>query len=434
MKMIPTNHHVRRSADLISNASNAAPLIQHPPRRSRRSGSILVIVVAAIVAFIGFLGFAIDCGNAYAHRRQMQNTADAAALAGASLLCAGSSDATIWAKVQEYAGYNHVAANNLTAWYTDDAFNQLATVSGGTVPAGAAGIKVKATTTVAATFLPIVGLAAFQPQATAIAGTTCRPPALLVLSSNGKDALTMSGGAFLNMPDGSILVNSSNAQAFNISGGSSGITAKNISVTGNYTASGGSLNNLTPAPHTGTAPAADPLTSLPAPATTGLPVFPGQTVNGGTATLSPGVYTGPIAIKGGATVTFQPGIYILQAGLNCASSRIVGTEVLLYNQSGALVVSGGGLINLAPPSSGTYAGVTVFQARNNTAPATFSGAASSKLAGIYYFPTTQLLTLSGGSNIQLGSIIAATVNLSGGSFVEAPGTSPAAYKTLALVQ
>ena len=419
MKIIPTDNPAQRSA--------TSP-------RSRQSGSILVLVVAAVVAFIVFLGLAIDCANAYAQRRQMQNAADAAALAGASLLCAGSSDATIWARVQKYATDNHAIAGTLTAWYTDNTYNQLGAVAAGTVPANTTGIKVTAKTTVAPIFLQILGFTAFQPQATAIAAAKCQPPAVLVLNSTGSGAFNISGGAVLNMANRNVLVNSANPTAVTISGGSSGITALSISIVGGYSATGGSQNNLHPTPQTGAAPAADPLASLPAPSTAGLTVFAGRTINGGNAALSPGVYTGQIVIKGGATVTFQPGTYVLQGGINVASSTIQGNGVFLYNQIGQFTISGGSFINLTPPSSGTYAGLTVFQARSNTNPATISGGSSSSLAGIYYFPTTQLLTLSGGSNMQLGSIISAKLNLSGGSFGEAPATGGSSDNTVALAQ
>ena len=52
-------------------------------RRDGESGAVLVVVALVLVMLMGFAAFAVDVGNQFAHRRQAQNTADAAALAAA---------------------------------------------------------------------------------------------------------------------------------------------------------------------------------------------------------------------------------------------------------------------------------------------------------------------------------------------------------------
>jgi Flp pilus assembly protein TadG len=52
----------------------------------RQRGQVLILVAFAVTALIGMTGMAIDLGFAFAHRRQVQNAADAAALAGAHAL------------------------------------------------------------------------------------------------------------------------------------------------------------------------------------------------------------------------------------------------------------------------------------------------------------------------------------------------------------
>ena len=53
--------------------------------RSRSDkGAILFIVAACLVVLLGFMGLAIDLGHAYNNKSQLQNIADACALAGAS--------------------------------------------------------------------------------------------------------------------------------------------------------------------------------------------------------------------------------------------------------------------------------------------------------------------------------------------------------------
>ncbi len=53
--------------------------------RSER-GAILFIVAASLVVLLGFMGLAIDLGHAYNNKSQLQNIADACALAGGSAL------------------------------------------------------------------------------------------------------------------------------------------------------------------------------------------------------------------------------------------------------------------------------------------------------------------------------------------------------------
>ncbi|MGH2455257.1 MAG: pilus assembly protein TadG-related protein [Candidatus Limnocylindria bacterium] len=58
------------------------------PRRSRRSerGQVLVIVGVAMIALLGMAGLVTDGGLAWANRRQAQNVADMAALAGSRII------------------------------------------------------------------------------------------------------------------------------------------------------------------------------------------------------------------------------------------------------------------------------------------------------------------------------------------------------------
>ena len=62
--------------------------------RARRIGSrgqALILYALALVCVLGFVALAIDVGYAYGQRRQAQNAADAAALAGARALALGES-------------------------------------------------------------------------------------------------------------------------------------------------------------------------------------------------------------------------------------------------------------------------------------------------------------------------------------------------------
>src|ERR1700737_5294392 len=54
----------------------------------KQSGQAVVLVAVAVLALTALLALALDGGGIYLDRRQMQNAADSAALAGAELLMA----------------------------------------------------------------------------------------------------------------------------------------------------------------------------------------------------------------------------------------------------------------------------------------------------------------------------------------------------------
>src|SRR5438874_7911918 len=54
----------------------------------KQSGQAVVIVAVAVLVLAGILALALDGGSIYLDKRQLQNAADSAALAGAELLMA----------------------------------------------------------------------------------------------------------------------------------------------------------------------------------------------------------------------------------------------------------------------------------------------------------------------------------------------------------
>jgi hypothetical protein len=76
---------------------------------SRDRGAIIIHVAFALMALLAFTAFVVDYGVMWVARRQAQNVADAAALAGAiSLVRDGGSEARAIAAAQHYAANNPV--------------------------------------------------------------------------------------------------------------------------------------------------------------------------------------------------------------------------------------------------------------------------------------------------------------------------------------
>jgi Ca2+-binding RTX toxin-like protein len=88
---------------------------------------------------------------------------------------------------------------------------------------------------------------------------------------------------------------------------------------------------------------------------------------------------------------------------------------------GGISFSGNTTVNLLAPTSGTYAGVLIFQARDNSRALGLSGNASNS-GGVLYAATAQLV-LGGNANLPHLSAVVSTLLLSGGAFQLADGAS-----------
>jgi hypothetical protein len=144
--------------------------------RRRERGITFPLLAISMVGLLGFAGLVTDGTRAYAERRQVQNAADAAALAGANalnrfLLTTGTANSIQTAAVQA-AGDNGVDAAEVTC--------QLVRSGGGTqacptpsnglgVPADAYTVRVTVGDTHDTTFMRVLGTDSFDVGATAAA-------------------------------------------------------------------------------------------------------------------------------------------------------------------------------------------------------------------------------------------------------------------------
>ena len=134
----------------------------------------------------------------------------------------------------------------------------------------------------------------------------------------------------------------------------------------------------------------------------------------------------------------NPGLYVLKgSGFNInGGAHVTGTGVTFYNSYATgyayqpFVFDNGTTVTLTAPTTGTYAGILLYQdptvvsaSRNS-----FAGGASLNLTGTLYFPTTGL-TFSNGANAAYTIIVADNVNFTGGvtlnnNYSSLPGGSP----------
>jgi hypothetical protein len=248
-------------------------------------------------------------------------------------------------------------------------------------------------------------------------------PSILVVNPSASSALSVSGNVSINIP-GEIVVDSSSSTALTASGNAQ-ITAAVIDVAGGFNTNGNAGFN--PAPTTG-ASTADPLAGLAGPGTSGLTNYGSVSFTSGAHTIGPGIYS-QIKVSGNASLTLSagsggsPGIYIIEGGglMVTGNASLSGQNVFLYNTGsnypssggdfGGITLSGNGTFNLGAPTSGTYAGVAIFQSRANTRALSFSGNAMSGMSGIIYAPSA-LLSFTGNSQLQ-AALDVGMLNLSG---------------------
>jgi hypothetical protein len=255
-------------------------------------------------------------------------------------------------------------------------------------------------------------------------GTITTGQTIFVLDPSAGGALSLSGSAGINIAGG-VYVDPSSSSALSASGAPS-IKASVIDVHGGVQKSGSP--SFSPSPTAGAAVAADPLGSLPEPSTSGLTNHGTENLSGASsATIQPGVYSA-INVSGSASLTLASGTYIIEGGGFSVSGAgsVTGSGVLIVNAGskypttggtyGSITLSGSGSYKLTPPTTGTYAGIVIFQARDNTKAMTVSGAASG-MTGTIYAPAASL-TISGSGQLN-AALVVDTLTLSGAAVANA---------------
>jgi Flp pilus assembly protein TadG len=417
----------------------------HAHRRAasgRRTGSVTVWLVVCLSVILGILALGVDGGRMMEERRRVQAAADAAALAAAADLSfnysqnAGLDPAgTAQAAALAGAAANGYGNNGTTSTVTVNIPPQSGTFAG-----QAEYVEVIVLSNLQGTFSALFTQGPLPVRGRAVAHGSPLKIGLLLLSS-GADALQLNGNASVQVSGASIQVDSTSSSAYDLSGNAS-VSAASNNVAGSTAPNG----NISGTINTGVPPTPDPLLALAAPDPGSYPTQAASATSvgsGTTVTLQPGVYQGGISISGTGSVALAPGIYILNGGGLQVSGNgsLSGSGVMIYNtggsSAGAINISGNGTINLTPPTSGPYQGISIFQDRSVTQTVQLSGNGSVQVTGAVYAAaaTIQLSgNASSGSTVG-GGFIAARVTASGnGQFTVQQGTNRPRIPDVELVE
>ena len=152
-------------------------------------GQTIIVVCFVMIGMIALVGLALDGGNMFLQRREVQNAVDASTMAGTRLLakaiCGEAiNDEAIAAEINKFAESNGIADTNenpgdainanVSAVYVNFDLNELGQVGAGSIPAGATGVEVSINKTEQTFFIRVVGVSEFEVSANAMSMTS--PP------------------------------------------------------------------------------------------------------------------------------------------------------------------------------------------------------------------------------------------------------------------
>lgn len=378
-------------------------------------GSIPIVVAVLLPGLMGFAAFGVDVGNAYYNQNRLKIAADAAAL-GAVLAMpdttAATSRAVALAAKNVPAGSGTVTAAGDVTFGTYDPAAKTFTVSASNQSA----VRVTAKRTAANSnalqtfFAGFLGKPSLDLSATSVA-VRVSPSCLLVLNPSVSEAFYQQGSADVRLQGCALHVNSTSATAL-VTQGSTTTKASSICVAGGYTGSG-----FTPAPVPGCAPLADPLADLPEPAEP--PCTDHNVSLDGGQLASNCTYTGNVSFK--KTNTLQPGLFYFKGATVSLSGNasVNGQGVTFFlDKTSRLDLGGNGSLSLSAPTSGTYAGIAIFQSDQAALSVTHTLRGTSDLSvdGTIYLPTSTLSMAGSGSvsnPAKLGRVIVGRMSLQG---------------------
>ncbi len=404
----------------------------------KNAGQVLVLIAIAFIALLGFTALAIDGGMIYSDRRQAQNAADAAALAGALQKAEGQLDTTAIAKAEEILVANHY-----------DPSRAIIVVSNGTDSDGNYyQVQVDMSSATKMFFAQLFGFNQVENQVKAVAktrGSLGGPLGASIIamgqcpkkiSPDSVDHLLNVNGGGTNggiiTIGGDIFLNSAGSDNcpidFSEAPKSLGVQAVGgkIYTVGADDFVGESFIDPLPAitNANGGYPIGDPLEGLDEPVCNadGGEVSPGE--------YKPGNYGKDyVDFPSGGDITLQPGVYCIHQdnshkGITmAASSTLTGDGVLLYLVDAGASFSGGSSLHLTAPTedncSGTagspsdicdYIGMVIFSARDNDSLIDFSGNGNVEVSGTVYALSGTVSADGGGSEpdewVVRGQIIA----------------------------
>jgi hypothetical protein len=397
------------------------------------SGQTLVLTAVSMTLLIGFLGLALDAGTLFRSRRQMQIAADGAAMAAATSYKFTGAVGTARTAGKNAGVVDGVpSASNVTVNCPPQSGPNQG--GGGSCNGYFEAIVNEPSPTF---FMRFLNFGNVTVAARAVAGTPAASNAcVIVLDPSAAQSMELQGSFTVSAPNCSIVVDSTNSDGLDFTGGGGTLSAGSVAVVGG---AGGKTGDSTPSPVGGAAPMSDPINLTgPTPGNGGCSVG-GDGFNGVNGVNSSGVsgsesgttdssttsLTGTVNGPGGAgkaicytqavtinNATLGSGIYVFENGVTMSgtvTSGTGGTTIDVYG--GNFSVSTGSTLGLvAPQSSGTASyetnGIALMQPAANANQMQIQfGSSSGTLTGIIYAPSAQLYLQDSGGDKSGGVVL-----------------------------
>jgi hypothetical protein len=361
-----------------------------------RSGGVLIYTAFALPLLLGVAGLAVDVSVWHAHKRTIQTTADAGAIAATNEIFRSIDDTSREDKAKAVA--ERAATSNGFVAGSDAITVNIPPLSGefaGATNAVEVIIRRPAPTYLASLVFDGGAFVSARSVGRVIDGDFC----ILSLNTTALDALKVAGGADVTLGCG-VYVNSDSVEAIDTPGGGC-LNAAVIKTAGSYNQTG----CYNPTPYEGTQPATNPLEGQFSPPPEASQACDGLIPNSGLKVDS-----------GNSPYTLPAGIKSTGGSLH---SEVGGDGVTLYfpdttGASDGFDISGGD-VNLTAAQSGPLAGVLIYVDEN--APSgnfthNITAQGTSSLVGLIYAPS-QDVNFAGGTEAQAIAIIADEISLSG---------------------
>lgn len=371
-----------------------------------RRGNIAWIYALSFIPLTMAAAASVDVIAAFDAKTALQDAIDAATLAGAN----ADNSATVGANVFASETAGKFAVNGTPSFVTngDNSFT-------GTV-----------TAKVPAQFLPLIGMDSLtiKVSATAMRGASSAV-CILVVDKTASQALLLNSGADIEASKCEMDVATKGSPAVIFNSGSTLNTAKTCIAGTSIINNGGIHPNVS----TGCSVAADPFAGqLPTPTTTAGSCNGGN-YNGGSITLSPGVYCGWYNFNSAPNVTFQPGVYVIKGGgWNVNGGTWNGTGVTFYFADNSKIQFNSGVnANLSAPTSGTYSGLLMYEVSGlSTSQFIFDDSKGHKLSGLIYLPSRQMI-MNAGANTTADAVtlVVDTLTVNNATWYVTPAPSQA---------
>jgi hypothetical protein len=360
-----------------------------------RRGIVAVMVAVSLFILVGALAFAIDGGYMFEKKHVVSGAAEAAATAAANLLFENDD---LWnGQDPEHKARNlaleYAAGNGFAHGDRNQVTVNIPPASGDF--AGKPGyVEVIIQHRYPQTFSSVFSSGPQYITGRAVAAGTfgASKASVLVLDPKKKSAVHIKG-ASLKLA-GDLVVNSKSKQSMKVDKKGQ-IEADNILLAGGIDRKQRNNVSLSGELTTGVDATPNPLAGLPVPPDTVQRKFDDfLTTTGGQRhyNLPPGDYSGKKEFRDDDVVTFQPGTFKFEDEVKFrGNTTVTGHNVTLYMEGKkSFKFETKGSVNLTPPSSGTYSGITLFMDPSSKGKIYFKRDADLAVSGTIYAPNGEV--------------------------------------------